>query len=211
MANTERTLTNAELARKEAFEQARVELEAQGYRIHPLVISVVSANVGALATALPLDVVPRRRILSCCILSGRRVLPACRFWPFAFLAFVVLTVVHELVHGLTWSLFAKSGWKSVSFGVIWKYLTPYCTCNEALSRRAYIVGALMPTLVLGILPVLAAYATGSLFLLVVGLLTIPGGGGDLTIALKMLRFKPDGGEVLYLDHPYECGLVAFVR
>ena len=57
MANTERTLTNAELARKEAFEQARVELEAQGYRMHPLVISVVSANVGALATALPLDVV----------------------------------------------------------------------------------------------------------------------------------------------------------
>ena len=69
----------------------------------------------------------------------------------------------------------------------------------------------MPTLVLGILPVLAAYATGSLFLLVVGLLMILGGGGDLTIALKMLRFKPDGGEVLYLDHPYECGLVAFVR
>ena len=130
---------------------------------------------------------------------------------FAFLAFVVLTVVHELVHGLTWSLFAKSGWKSVSFGVIWKYLTPYCPCNEALSSSAYIVGALMPTLVLGILPVLAAYATGSLFLLVVGLLMILGGGGDLTIALKMLRFKPDGGEVLYLDHPYECGLVAFVR
>ena len=194
MANTERTLTNAELARKEAFEQARVELEAQGYRMHPLVISVVSANVGALATALPLDVV---------LGAG--------FFLLAFLAFVVLTVVHELVHGLTWSLFAKSGWKSVSFGVIWKYLTPYCTCNEALSRRAYIVGALMPTLVLGILPVLAAYATGSLFLLVVGLLMILGGGGDLTIVLKMLRFKPDGGEVLYLDHPYECGLVAFTR
>ena len=33
----------------------------------------------------------------------------------------------------------------------------------------------------------------------------------LTIVLKMLRFKPDGGEVLYLDHPYECGLVAFTR
>ena len=56
MTNTERTLANAELARKEAFEQARVELEAQGYRMHPLVISVVSANVGALDS-------------SCCILS----------------------------------------------------------------------------------------------------------------------------------------------
>ena len=209
MANTERTLTNAELARKEAFEQARVDLEAQGYRIHPLVISVVSANVGALATALPLDVVLGAGFFL--LHPFGSVSFQLVDLLFAFLAFVVLTVVHELVHGLTWSLFAKSGWKSVSFGVIWKDLTPYCTCNEALSRRAYIVGALMPTLVLGILPVLAAYATGSLFLLVVGLLMILGGGGDLTIVLKMLRFKPDGGEVLYLDHPYECGLVAFVR
>ena len=209
MANTERTLTNAELARKEAFEQARVELEAQGYRMHPLVISVVSANMGALATALPLDVALGAGFFLLHPFGSVSFQLADLL--FAFLAFVVLTVVHELVHGLTWSLFAKSGWKSVSFGVIWKYLTPYCTCNEALSRRAYIVGALMPTLVLGILPVLAAYATGSLFLLVVGLLMILGGGGDLTIVLKMLRFKPDGGEVLYLDHPYECGLVAFVR
>lgn len=69
MANTERTLTNAELARKEAFEQARVELEAQGYRIHPLVISVVSANVGALATALPARRRAGRPDSSCCILS----------------------------------------------------------------------------------------------------------------------------------------------
>ena len=209
MTNTERTLANAELARKEAFEQARVELEAQGYRIHPLVISVVSANVGALATALPLDVVLGAGFFL--LHPFGSVSFQLVDLLFAFLAFVVLTVVHELVHGLTWSLFAKSGWKSVSCGVICKYHTPDCTCNEALSRRAYIVGALMPTLVLGILPVLAAYATGSLFLLVVGLLMILGGGGDLTIALKMLRFKPDGGEVLYLDHPYECGLVAFVR
>ena len=40
---------------------------------------------------------------------------------------------------------------------------------------------------------------------------ILGGGGDLAIVLKMLRFKPDDADVLYLDHPYECGLVAFVR
>ena len=116
MTNTERTLANAELARKEAFEQARVELEAQGYRIHPLVISVVSANVGALATALPLDVVLGAGFFL--LHPFGSVSFQLVDLLFAFLAFVVLTVVHELVHGLTWSLFAKSGWKSVSFGVI---------------------------------------------------------------------------------------------
>ena len=44
-----------------------------------------------------------------------------------------------------------------------------------------------------------------------GALMILGGGGDLAIVLKLVRFKPEGDEVLYLDHPYECGLAAFVR
>ena len=64
---------------------------------------------------------------------------------------------------------------------------------------------------LGLAPVAVAYATGSILWLGIGLLMILGGGGDLAIVLKMLRFKPDGADVLYLDHPYECGLVAFVR
>lgn len=205
----ERALTKAELARKETFELKKAEFEAQGYRFHPLTIGVVAANLGALAFALPIVVLlgigffllhPEGNA-EFGIVHALIVVPL----------FIILTVVHELIHGLVWSLFAENGWKAVSIGVIWRYLTPYCTCNEPLHRRAYIVGALAPTVVLGLAPVLAAYATESLALLAIGLLMIFGGGGDLTIVIKMLRFKPDGSEVRYLDHPYECGLVAFVR
>ncbi|WP_449316805.1 DUF3267 domain-containing protein [Rubneribacter sp.] len=126
-------------------------------------------------------------------------------------AFLALIVAHELIHGLVWGICAKRHWKAVSFGVIWKYLTPYCTCDEPLSRRAYVAGALAPTIVLSLVPVAVAYVTGSILWLGIGLLMILGGGGDLAIVLKMLRFKPDDADVLYLDHPYECGLVAFVR
>ena len=83
-------------------------------------------------------------------------------------------------------------------------------CRRQHGRSAYVVGALAPTVVLGLLPVFAAYASGSAAVLAVGLLMTLGGGGDFAIVLKMLRFKPDG-EVRFLDHPYECGLVAFVR
>ncbi len=126
-------------------------------------------------------------------------------------AFLALIVAHELIHGLVWGICAKRHWKAVSFGVIWKYLTPYCTCDEPLSRRAYVADALAPTIVLSLVPVAVAYVTGSILWLGIGLLMILGGGGDLAIVLKMLRFKPDDADVLYLDHPYECGLVAFVR
>ena len=47
-------------------------------------------------------------------------------WGTAFILMFVGIVVHELIHGLTWACYAKSGWKSISFGVMWKLLTPYC-------------------------------------------------------------------------------------
>lgn len=209
MSHKERTLTKAELQRKEAFERTRADLEAQGFRFHPLIIGVVSANMQALALGLPIVVVlgfgffalHREVSLSFGFLDAMLVL----------VAFFALTVVHELIHGLVWGAFAKRGWKSVSFGVIWQYLTPYCTCSEPLPRRAYLIGVLAPTVVLGLLPVLVSYATGSPMWFGIGALMILGGGGDMAIALKLLRFKPEGDEVLYLDHPYECGLVAFER
>ncbi len=209
MADQERELTGAEQARKEAFERTRAAYEAQGYRYRPLVISVIAANVGAVALALPLDIL---------LGIGFFLLHPEGGGTFDLLgmllvlvAFLALIVVHELIHGLVWGICAKRHWKAVSFGVIWKYLTPYCTCDEPLSRRAYVAGALAPTIVLGLVPVAVAYVTGSILWLGIGLLMILGGGGDLAIVLKMLRFKPDGADVLYLDHPYECGLVAFVR
>src|ERR1041385_2520210 len=39
-------------------------------------------------------------------------------------------ITHELLHGITWAKFAKNGFKSISFGVNRKYLSPYCHCNE---------------------------------------------------------------------------------
>nr|WP_270298076.1 DUF3267 domain-containing protein [Eggerthella sinensis] len=134
MADQERELTGAEQARKEAFERTRAAYEAQGYRYRPLVISVIAANVGAVALALPLD-----------ILLGIGFFLLHPEGSFAFdllgsllvlVAFVALILVHELIHGLVWGICAKRHWKAVSFGVIWKYLTPYCTCDEPLSRRA---------------------------------------------------------------------------
>ncbi|HCW07588.1 MAG TPA: DUF3267 domain-containing protein, partial [Cytophagales bacterium] len=83
---------------------------------------------------------------------------------------LVGVVVHELLHGITWSLFARRGFKSIRFGVVWKYLSPYCHCNEALTVKQYIIGAIMPGVVLGILPLLLALVTGNMPLLLFGII-----------------------------------------
>ena len=55
----------------------------------------------------------------------------------------------RLVHGLTWALFVKERLHAIKFGVLWKYLTPYCHCKVHLRVKHYIAGAIMPAVVLG--------------------------------------------------------------
>lgn len=209
MLDAERKLSKTELGRCAAFDATKADLEAQGFSYQPLIISVLVANLGALAIALPVDIVFGAIFFAAHPIGAVSV--SLGGIGLFLVLFVALAVVHELIHGLVWAAFAKGHRKSVSFGFIVQYLTPYCTCSEPLPRYAYVIGALAPTVVLGILPVLVSLATGSLAWFLIGALMILGGGGDMAIVVKMLRFRPTGNEVLYLDHPYECGLVAFVK
>ena len=49
---------------------------------------------------------------------------------FGFLKIFLVTllgiIIHELIHGITWSIYADNGFKSIKFGVLWKMMTPYC-------------------------------------------------------------------------------------
>lgn len=69
----------------------------------------------------------------------------------------------------------------------------------------------MSTLVLGFGAAVIASVTGNLGVFVLSEAMILSGGGDFIIILKMLLSKTSHHDVLYYDHPYECGIVAFER
>ena len=145
-------------------------MEAEGYRRHDLTVGLVFANGMALALGLPL-------IALCgAVFLLANPAPSLSFGiggVFCFLAAcLALTAVHELIHGITWAAFARAHWHAVSFGFIARYLTPYCTCREPLTRGAYALGGLMPALVLGLLLCLAAAAAGSEWLFLLGTVMI---------------------------------------
>ncbi len=123
-------------------------------------------------------------------------------WGIFMIAMMAGIVIHELIHGITWAHYAKMGWKSISFGVLWKMLTPYCHCNEPLHRQAYIMGAVMPCLVLGVLPAIVALCTGSLSVMIWAIIFIAAASGDLWMTWLILKENPNG---LFLDHPSEAG------
>lgn len=52
---------------------------------------------------------------------------------FSFLGVLIIGIVfHELIHGIVWARYAKNGFKSNKFGILWKMMTPYCHCKESL-------------------------------------------------------------------------------
>ncbi len=205
----DRKLTKAEQSRKIEFENLKMRLEEEGYQSYNLTIGIVYANIMAFILAIPI-ILPlwvafsKRNYSLNGVFEGLDV--------FLFLAiFAVLIVAHEIIHGIFWGIFAKEHWKSISFGFIMKYLTPYCNCKEPLKKSEYIIGALMPTIILGIIPCFVAIFIGSAMLFMLGAIMILGGGGDLTIILKLLFYHSDKKDTIYIDHPYKLGLVAFVR
>ena len=80
-----------------------------------------------------------------------------------------------------------------------------------MKRWQYILGGLMPTLILGFGLTAVSCLFHSLFWLIISELLILGGGGDFIIALKILLHRSKGKDTLYYDHPYECGVVVFEK
>lgn len=130
---------------------------------------------------------------------------------FFLILFMILIVVHEIIHGLTWAIFAKGRLKAIAFGFIVQYFTPYCTCKEPLKKYQMILGAMMPTIVLGIFPGIAAAITGSAFLIYMACFMILGGGADIMISVRMLFYRSNTKDVLYYDHPYKIGSIIFEK
>lgn len=210
MAKKERKLSPAELRRKEEFEAKALEFERQGYEKRNLTIGIVEANVLAIVIMMPIVVL--MHFLYAWMNKEGVVI---QFGPIKGLLYFLLAfafiVIHELIHGITWGCMTKEHFKSIEFGVIWSAFTPYCTCKEELKKRQYLIGAMMPTIFVGVIPALIGIISNNVMLYLIGQLMIIGGGGDALIMLKLLLHKENGKDCIYMDHPYECGLIAFER
>lgn len=105
-------------------------MEAEGFEAHDLTISAVYANVMAVVLALPILLV----LWAVFVWKNGHGSISNPMLLVVLVLFFLLIVVHEAIHGLFWSFFAKNKWKSISFGIMWNSLTPYCTCQEELTK-----------------------------------------------------------------------------
>jgi hypothetical protein len=127
-----------------------------------------------------------------------------REWNFLLLFLVIIlgVVLHEIVHGITWAIAGRKPWTSIKFGFQTKTLTPYCHITEPLEVNAYRIGAVMPGLVVGILPYVYSLMSGDINWLWFSLVHTSAAGGDWLV-LWLIRNVKSGS--LVEDHPTQAG------
>ncbi len=211
MEKGERKLTEKELKRKDCFEKFNSEMQQKGYKMKSMIINTQQAKYFSLLIMFPFMAVAFwiYNNMNGFDLDLDRI-----SWGLVIavpLLILCLFMLHELIHGITWGIFAKNHFHSIDFGIIWSSFSPYCTCSEPLRKWQYLLGTAMPTLVLGGGGAVAAVMTNQLLLFFLAEYMILSGGGDFQIILKSMFYHTDKKETVYCDHPYECGFVVFER
>lgn len=126
---------------------------------------------------------------------------------FLFVIIIFIGIIlHELIHGLTWALFVKERLSAIKFGILKEYLTPYCHCKGFLRVKHYITGAIMPAILLGVLPTLWAFINGSVMIFFLGVYFIVAASGDFLI-IYLLR--NEGYNNYVKDHETKPGCIVY--
>jgi len=184
----------------------------EGYKREMLTIDIVKANIFAILLAIPVALIYG---IPYVLLWHNKIGAASQSSGNIFhgVNMLIITgimllgiVVHELIHGVTWAIYAKRGFRSIRFGIMLKLLTPYCHCKEALQVKHYIIGAIMPAIILGLLPAIYGIATGDHGIVMFGGFFTIAAGGDFMI-IHLLR--NERMETMVQDHPSEAGCYVY--
>ena len=128
-------------------------------------------------------------------------------WRFSFWLVVLLVagiVVHELVHGITWLFLLRKGFRHLSFGFLPGGV--YCHIDVPMVKRDYVIGALMPLFLVGVVPLVVSFFVGSYLWLFLGIIMVVSALGDIMIVWA-IRKEP--ADALIYDHPSEAGCYVY--
>ena len=198
--------------KKQEYEDLVAEKEKEGFEARLEKISVFGANVFGILVMLIMAAISYPLFV---VVNGSDSLDPDRIFGFPghvglllfLLLYAVSIFVHEFIHGFFWHFPCKKKWGSIDFGFNPKNITPYCHCCEALSVPVYFWGAIAPTLLLGVLPIIIGIFSGILFLVTLGVVGVVGGCGDILVIWTLRKHK----DCQLFDHPYEVGYAYFVK
>jgi hypothetical protein len=120
----------------------------------------------------------------------------------AVLIVIAAIVAHEGIHAIGWKLFSGLGWDQIKFGIDRKTLSPYCHARAPMRASAYRIGAALPGILLGVVPIIVGLVGASAGWTAFGALLLSAAVGD-ALVLWVIRHVP--ADAWVLDHPSNAG------
>lgn len=112
--------------------------------------------------------------------------------PTLFILIAILGIIlHEAIHALFFSFFLPSRFQGVKFGFNEQYGIPFVHIKEPITVLGFRVGAIMPLVILGIIPVILGFFYGSFGPTAFGALFTISASGDLLLVLKTRGISSD--------------------
>ncbi len=174
----------------------------EGYEPQKKTISMLVANLLAIGMFVVIGAVLGIAFYS---IHGSRELDSLNGMLLWFVLLMVLGIaVHELIHGITWLILTHNSFRHLSFGFLPGGV--YCHIDVPMPKRQYVIGALMPLLLLGIVPTILAFCIGSFLWLLLGIVFIMSAAGDIMIVWAI---RKDPSDALVYDHPSEAGCYVY--
>ena len=123
------------------------------------------------------------------------------WWLFAPML-VIAIAVHEALHALVWHLASARPRPRIRFGIHWRVLMPFAHPVTPLTARAYLLGAIAPGFLMGVLPGLIAFVLGNAPLAGWSAMFLAFAVGDMMVAHTLRHVEP---QVMVQDHPSRVG------
>jgi len=112
--------------------------------------------------------------------------------------------LHEVIHLFSYHLVGRVPMSELKIGFQLKTITPYAHCRSAMPVSAYRAAALMPGILLGIVPGIIFLILGNSYYFLLSIIFTISAGGDLLL-IWMLRRIPSTNQVQ--DHPQKAGCI----
>lgn len=123
---------------------------------------------------------------------------------FSILTFIGF-VVHELLHAFAFLLFSRS-LQTIKIGIHPTLYMPYCHCSQKLKIWKFIIVAVLPTIVLGLLPFVWSVRSTNIWFFLYSYIFILGGIADIAVCLKLFKYPL---KYYVLDNPNDLSLTIF--
>ena len=113
-----------------------------------------------------------------------------------FILMFIWLIIHELLHGIGFSIFKSVDKKNITFGMFLEKGIFYCMCKQNIPKKVILTSLLFPVTIIGLITLIIGMYINSFVLVYLSILNIVSSIGDIVMIIYFIKAPSD---IIYLD------------